>query len=38
MVKCSYLGAVYYHNDAGIVGRNMGMATAIALIVAFALA
>jgi calcium channel MID1 len=37
MVKCSYLGAVYYHNDAEIVGRNVGMATAIALIVAFAL-
>jgi calcium channel MID1 len=38
MVKCSYLGAVYYHNDAGIVGRNVGIATLIAFIVAFALA
>lgn len=38
MVKCSYLGAVYYHNDAGIVERSTGMAAAIALLVAFALA
>lgn len=37
MIKCSYLGAVYYHNDAGIVGSRVGMATAIALIAAFAL-
>jgi calcium channel MID1 len=38
MVKCSYLGAVYYHNTAGIVGRNVGVATVIALIVVLVLA
>lgn len=37
-VKCSYLGAVYYHNDAGMVGRNTGIAVALALMVAFVVA
>jgi calcium channel MID1 len=37
MVKCSYLGAVYYHNGAGTVGSSMVMAVAIMLPVAFTL-
>lgn len=37
-VKCSYLGAVYYHNDAGMVERNMGISIALGLMVVFVLA
>jgi calcium channel MID1 len=37
MVKCSYLGAVYYHNGAGTVGSSTAMAAAIVLTIAFML-
>lgn len=36
-VKCSYLGAVYYHNDAGAIGRSVVSAVGVAVMAMIAL-